>query len=263
MGANPQMFNIVNEAELSEVLSHYDTEYVIGVVDNALQNRFNPSSVVPQPNVVAAWEQNFKQIMAYYQYAEFITRIQAVRDETYKEIILRICKEFNLNFTIEDDVDWYSAAYFLYDFFVCNFNNYMIQFLSAYIYKERSGIYESMNLGELKKSKDSSTAYGKRIYKDIKLAVINANIDFVVQNIMGNDVSLGDIFMLTMPKDKVIYISSLVSPKEDFFKMVYGQVLASAVRPVILTEIRFALQSIAKAHDEYGHTEQMEENENA
>lgn len=249
MGANPYLFNIANEAELTSILSHYDSTYVFDVVDYAIQNRYNPSTVVQQPNVVAAWEQHFMQTKEYYNFPEFINRIEEVRIATYKEIIIRICTSFNLNFTIEDEVDWYSAAYFLYDLFVSGFNKYMIEFFSKYIYKEKSYIYDSMGLAALKKNKDSSTAYGKRLYKDIKLIVINANIDKVIENLCGIDIDLGSIITTIFPRDKANYIASLVSSKGDFYREYYVQLLHTPIRPVVLTEIRFGLQNLSRAND--------------
>lgn len=246
MAANPQLFNIVTEGELSEALAHYDTEYVLGVVDAAIANRFNANCAIPQPNVVAAWEQNFKQLMAYYTYDEFVQKITEVRNQTYKEIINRIMTKYNLNFTVDEEIDYYSAAYFLYDFFISNFNQYMVTFFANYIFKERSDIYESMNLAEKRKDKDTSTTYGKRLYKDVKLAVINANITDVVSYLLGVDISLENIMLLTMPRDNAIYMASLITANDDFYKNYYGEALNQPIWPILLNEIRFALQNLAK-----------------
>ncbi len=250
MAANPYQFNIMSEAELGEILSHYETEYVLNVVELAIRSRFNPSSILPQPNVVNAWEQNFKQIMSTFDNAAYNEKVMAVRNETYREIITKICKEFSLNFTIDDSVDLYSSAYFLYDFFVANFNTYMVQFFYTHIFKERSNIYESLGLATYRKSKDSSTSYGKRLYKDIKLAVINANIDMVTSSISANDIPLDYIINLVMPKDKANYMNTLVSDAGDFFKNHYYAVLQCDNRPAIITDIRFGLHNIATSHED-------------
>lgn len=246
-----QLYNVVNENQLTSILSHYDTEYVMNVLDNAMSSRFNPNAVLQQPNAVAAWEQNFKQLIAEFENsASSKQKIMQVREDTYKEIILRICNEFKLNFTIEDDVDWYSAAYYLYDFFVANFNTNLITFFSNYIYKERAGIYESMNLIEYRKNKDSSTLYGKKMYKDIKIAVINANIDYVVSNLCGIDINLLDIFALVYSQRELsAYMSNIVTSQGDFFKDYYAFIMQTSIKPILLTEIRFAIQSFAMAHD--------------
>ena len=261
MGANPYIYNIATETELAEVLSHYNTDYVLNILTNAINGKFNPNSImVSQPNLVSAWEINFKQIQEYYNYPEFIERIKYVRDTTYKEIIRMICRSYNLNFTTQDDdIDWYTAATMLYDFFVCNFNRYLIQFFSTYIYRERSTIYEDLNLASVRKSKDSTTTYGKRLYKDIKLVVINTAIDQVVSAIMANDISLTDIFTTVLPKEQAIYMDSIVSQAGDFFKESYGPSMNSTLRPVLLTEIRFALQKWAGLQDEFITTPVEEE----
>jgi hypothetical protein len=244
---NSSLYNVISENQLTEVLSHYDTNFVMSVLDNAIASRFNPNAVMRQPNVVAAWEQNFKQYLADFdEMADGKTRIYQVREDTYKEIIGRICKEFNLNFTIDDTVDLYSAAYYLYDFFVANFNANLVSFFCNYIYKERAEIYDSMDLASLRKNKDSSTIYGKKTYKDIRLAVINANIDRVISFICGFDVPMYNIFNIVYPqKELVYYLSTIISDNGDFFKNYYCTILDTSIRPILLTDIRLSIQNIA------------------
>ena len=102
--ANAMAYNVTTENELAEVLSHYNSDFVFSVVDDAMKKRFQSVPIIAMPNVVAAWEQNFKAIIA--QYGESATgEVSRVRDETYREIIDSICKEFSLNFTVDETVD--------------------------------------------------------------------------------------------------------------------------------------------------------------
>ena len=249
--ANMQNYNVVTENEVAVVLSHYNSDFVFSIVDNAMKRRFLEVPIIAVPNVVGAWEQNFKAIRAQYG-AENNEEIMRVRNETYKEIIDDICREFKLSFTIDDTVDLYSAAYHLYDLFVCKFIENMTTFFANYIYKERASIYDSLGLADKKKNKDSSTIYGKKIYKDIKLAVINANIDMVVSEICSMDIPFASIISLIYGNNSELkrYIISIVSADSDFMDNVYVPVMNSFIRPDIITSIRFKLQEIAMAHDQ-------------
>lgn len=249
--ANMQNYNVVTENEVAVVLSHYNSDFVFSIVDNAMKRRFLEVPIIAVPNVVGAWEQNFKAIRAQYG-AENNEEIMRVRNETYKEIIDDICGEFKLSFTIDDTIDLYSAAYHLYDLFVCKFIENMTTFFANYIYKERASIYDSLGLADKKKNKDSSTIYGKKIYKDIKLAVINANIDMVVSEICSMDIPFTSIISLIYGNNSELkrYIISIVSADSDFMDNVYVPVMNSFIRPDIITSIRFKLQEIAMAHDQ-------------
>lgn len=249
--ANMQNYNVVTENEVAVVLSHYNSDFVFSIVDNAMKRRFLEVPIIAVPNVVGAWEQNFKAIRAQYG-AENNEEIMRVRNETYKEIIDDICGEFKLSFTIDDTIDLYSAAYHLYDLFVCKFIENMTTFFANYIYKERASIYDSLGLADKKKNKDSSTIYGKKIYKDIKLAVINANIDMVVSEICSVDIPFTSIISLIYGNNSELkrYIISIVSADSDFMDNVYVPVMNSFIRPDIITSIRFKLQEIAMAHDQ-------------
>lgn len=249
--ANSQMYNVTTENELAEVLSHYNSEFVYSIVDEALKARFLRVPIAAMPNVVGAWEQNFKSIEEYYG-SDSHSEVLRVRNDTYREIIDTICREFQLNFTIDDTVDLYSAAFHLYDLMVCNFTANMTSFFANFIYKERGTIYDTLNLSEMKKNKDSSTIYGKKIYKDIKLAVINANIDQVVTEIAQMDIPFHTIIAMIYGSNSELckYYLTIVSTQQDFFQHAYLRVLNSDIRSDVITAIRFKLQEIAIAHDQ-------------
>ena len=249
--ANAMAYNVATENELAEVLSHYSSDFVFSVVDDAMKKRFQSVPIVAMPNVVAAWEQNFKTIIAQYGEAS-VVEVSRVRDETYREIIDIICKEFGLNFTIDDTVDLYSAAFHLYTFLVSNFIDNMTSFFANYIYKEKSNIYEALRLGDAKKNKDSSTIYSKKVFKDIRLALINANINMVIQYVCSMDlpfyIIVQSIFGYNSEMSK--YLTSIVSSaSNNFFNMVYIPVLNSDIMPEVITGIRLKICEFAKIND--------------
>ena len=70
--ANSHIYNVVTENELAEVLSHYNSEFIYSVVDEAMKNRFLSVPIVSPANVVGCWEQNFKSIISIYGNSESI-----------------------------------------------------------------------------------------------------------------------------------------------------------------------------------------------
>lgn len=243
-------YEMGTENELATILSHYDSNFVYDTINFQVNHVRNTAyNLTPIPNIVDAWEQNFKAIIDQYG-AEGMTQIQEVRQETYHEIINIICNAYGLSFTIED-VDPYTAAYTLYDIFVCNMSALTINFFAKYIYKERNALYDSMGLSEYKKNKDSSTIYGKKVYKDIKLAVINANIIKVIDNICA-----------AMEFDYPTFIMSSIENREtvDFILRItsdQGNFFTQNIIPMIkmnyaeyITGIRFQIQDLAIAHEQ-------------
>lgn len=245
-----RFYEMGTEQELSAILSHYDSNFVYDTINFQVNRVKNTAyNLTPIPNIVAAWEANFKAIIDQYG-SEAMTQIQEVRQETYREIIRIICAAYNLNFTI-DDVDPYAAAFTLYDVFVCNMSSNIIRFFASYIYKERSAIYDSMGLAEYKKNKDSSTIYGKRMYKDIKLAVINANIIKVIDNICGSMEFDYPTFVIASVNNIDIsnYILTITADQGGFFEQnVIPMIKANYAEYV--TGIRFMIQEIAASFEQ-------------
>lgn len=248
---NSERYNIVSENELAEVLAHFNTEFVMGIIDSAINNRHNPTAYMVNPNVVAAWNTNFDAIIQYYGSVEATERINTLRVDTYKEIITRICQYHGLNFTI-DEVNLYTAAFYLYQVFVANFLQYMDTFFAQYIVRETEAIYNALNFEELRKNKDTSTTYSKKVFKDPRLAIINANIDTVMRFLEGIDISFDQIIMSCgLTQQEAQYILSIVSDQENFYRNQYVRVMMDDnVRPIRLNSIRFIIRSIAAPGDE-------------
>ena len=248
---NSELYNIVSENELTEVIAHFNTEFIMTIVDSGINMRWNPSAYITNPNVVDAWDLNFKQIVDYYANQDMAERILVLRVDTYKEIIDRICKYHELNFTIEE-VDLYTAAHYIYQFFVCQFMYYMDQFFANYIVKEINSIADAMDFSVYRKNKDTSTIYNKRIYKDENIAVAVANIDKVMQFICGIDFSFDYILYNSgLTKQEADYLISIVSPQTDFFKSYYVTVMTNEfVRPTHLNNIRFMIRNLADPSNE-------------
>ena len=237
------------ENELATILSHYSPQFIYDIMNDQI-NRIKTSNIplTSPPNVVAAWEANFRAISAQYG-SEESPQIKETREETYNTIIDIICNAFNLNYTISN-TDPYTSALILYDFFICNLNQNIIQFFSRFIYNERDSLYESLGLSELKKNKDSSTLYAKRMYKDIRLAVMIANITKILNQICnGMEFDFYTFASVCVSPDYMDQLINLISEKGNFFAEVVVPIINSNLAEYV-TGIRLAIQEIATSSDQ-------------
>ena len=136
--------------------------------------------------------------------------------------------------------------------FVCNFAENLTTFFANFIYRERSSLYDSLGLADMKKNKDSSTIYGKKIYKDIKLAIINANIDMVIREVCAMEFPFHAIISLICGNTSELkkYILTIVSADNTFFQNAYVTALNSDIRAELITAIRIKLQKLALSHEQ-------------
>jgi len=262
MISNPNSYNISLEGEVSDILSHFNSDFVFDIIKDNINNRFNYFQLA-MVNIPASFEARFKT--AKLQFPENVDQIEEIRIDTYNQILNILANNFNVQINYNNITDVYSAAYYLYDFLVSNFSNNLVSFFANYIVKEKNSLYEGfanyivkeknslyegLQLARFKKSKDSSTIYAKKLYKNPKLAIINANLDYVIDNICAFDISFYTI-LNTIYQDKNIikYLSDICLPIYDFFKTTYASLLQSQYRPILLTNIRLEIQRLSINED--------------
>lgn len=233
---NSDAYTLITEKELAVLLSTFNSQYIFDITVDKLKDKYNSSFNLTKPNVVESFEQTFKNLLN--QYPMDRENILDTREEVYKEIINIIINEYGFILREDDNLNNYTLALYVYDFFVANFAKYISLFFANYLYNEKNNIYSYFRLEERKKEKDSSTIYGKKTYTtDIVLGVISANIVYILDNIMGFDITFEHILRYVY-KDEVIvnYLLTYISPTRDFYKEFYCEVFRNKdIRPIYIT----------------------------
>jgi hypothetical protein len=194
-----------------------------------------------KPNIINSIENNFKQLSI--NFPDRLEEIQQIRTDTYTQIIDTLCTEYHLQFLYRDDIDYYTSAQYMWDFLVCNFRAYMVNFFTRFIMKEKDSIYNALNLDKYKKAKDTNTIYGKDSFEDVRIAIISSNLKEILEYIKGFDISLYDIISFSYDKTRSEFISSiLVDADGSFYTNIYYSILEYNIADII-TDIKFMIQS--------------------
>lgn len=184
---NNREYELQSDNQLASILVQFDSDYAMNVVEDTLTQMFNRFDTLPKPNIVKAFKQTFQQLYANYPYDQ--EQISSKEKEMYRDVIEAVSKKYSFQFIENEDTDIYLAAMFIYDFFVSNFNNYLVSFFSRFLYEERDSIYSTFNLEQLKLNKDMSSNYGKAVFgQDNALLVITANLPLVLSYIKNMEV---------------------------------------------------------------------------
>lgn len=239
---NNKVYEIQANNQLSIILSQFDADYIVSIVDDTLQRQFNTFDLIGPPNAVIACEDLFKEY--YDTYPAEHDNIDDTRNELYREIIARICKWMGLSFNENAGVDIFTLARYMYDFYVAKFNKYLINFYDRYLEAEKDYIYTSMYLEDLPKNKDMSSIYSNMSFSNDKIiALIVSNIQYVLMHLKEMPVTDEYIYKTIYHDDSVVQLFiSNISSMNGVFNL-YNRVLFNPyLYPTIVTHIRMALQ---------------------
>lgn len=253
---NSNIYSMISEGEIAEILSEFNTNYIMYVIDSSIKNRFAYNPIVKNPNIINSYELNFKGMLS--EFPNDSDNIMSIRQETYLTIIDKICNEFNVQY-VGNQPDCYILAYNLYDLFVSGYSRNIINFFSNYIYKYCNEIYNNMGLDKYKKNKDSTTNYIRKIYGNNAkyIDIVIARIREVIYYISGFDIDLYTFLSFNYSKEMCDFLYSNIAPMGNIFKDEFCKVVDN---PAILTEIRIKLQSILTQELESQNQQQKEDN---
>lgn len=237
-------YDVTTEYNITEMMEHFDSNYIFDIINNKIDSiKFD--SVLPVPNIVSSFEENFKAM--YDRFPGDNDNIRMIRNQVYSDIIIVLCNRFNLEFNDADDsIDRYTAAHYLYDFLVCNRSTYLVNFFTAFIINNKDSICDSLDLEGYRKNKDSASAYNKRVHTDPKYGLICSNIPLVLQNISSLPVTLYDIFRSVYVNPQIVAMfDNMVIDKGNFFNDFYCSILnMPEYLPIVVVNIILSLQKL-------------------
>lgn len=242
-------YSIIRDGEVATLLSHFEHDFIYSVVTQSIQDKIRAYGM-NMPNIIISYEQHFREILETYPDSRLM--ILETRENTYKEIIGILCNHYQIVFNDNDMHDIYSSTVYLYELLVSNFQSNLVDFFVNYIIKEKNTIYDVLNFNTLKRSKDSSTLYSKKIYKDTRLGIVCANLDAVIDNINVFDIDFHTYLNTVYGYERrniAKHLELTITPINDFFKDYIVPCFMSNMRPILMTSIRLRLQELTSESD--------------
>ena len=242
---NPAVTNINIDNQLAGILSQFNDDYIMDIIDDSLENRFRLYDL-PMPNIVNSYEMIFKQLTNGF--SSNVNDIAETRTRVYRNIITKICEYYNLQFNDNSETDYFSAAYWLYDFLISRFTQNLINFYSLYLVNERESLDLNMGLSQMRRENDTVYSYSKRIFKDPKLAAVHANLEYVIDQMSAFDIDLWTILTYGYMSNPNLaqYIYGLVTDTGNFYKDQYVEAINSQDNDPadILMHIKMEIQQL-------------------
>ena len=234
------------DAAIGTILSNFSTEYVNHVISDSLQMKFRPFDG-PMPNYVDIL--NRQLLSVYYNSPDYKDKVNEVRVETFREIILKICSYYQLSFIGDFDNmspdEILGIAHVLYDIFISRFTDYMIDFFVSYIVQNADGIAAYLTNQEESNKPKESGLYEPKNYIDPKFIIIHANINQVIYNMASYDISLANLLLYFIgDKNMANRIISVISDCGDIYRNFYASyILDTRYSAGLLTNIKLKLQA--------------------
>ena len=235
-------FNIEAENACASLLSKFNSNYINDLCNYALSMKDAPT-IEPSPNIVNAAEITFNQLKEQFPVDQ--DNIMRVRDETHLEIIDRLCRFYEAQFIDPGYEYHFILARNMYYFLACGYSRCLIKFMAAHIYKNKEDLYQSLNIAETKKSKDTATIYSKKLFKnDQKLGLIIVNINEVLNYILGMDIPLEEILRyIFIEEDITILLCDSFKFTRDFYDFYKDTMKNDMYRPMLESNIVLQLQN--------------------
>ena len=248
--ANNKEYEIRANNQIAALLAQFDSGYVMDTIEDTLNQLFIQFDMIPRPNIVQSFETIFKEM--YNIYPTDLDNINQCRIETYHTIIDYICKKYDIRFIQPENIDSYSLAFFMYDFFIARLNIYMVQFYVRYIIDEKENIIQMLDMESIKKSKDANFNYNKIAFGNNEiLAAIASNLPIVLQKISTLPILDHQIYMYIYGQQPFIVqmLEESISPNVSIFSRYNSLLFNESLYGPILTNIRVQFQQTLSTID--------------
>lgn len=236
-------YSIVSDREIASVIGNFSSGMVMNTLHNILNDpdRLRYFSI---GNLVNAYETDYKVTVA--QHPDLAQDLAKARIDTYEAIINKLCDHFHLSVNLNGNMDLYSVASNMYQFLVAEFPQNVVNFYYNLMLREKNNLYHSYDLEALKKAKDSSTIYSRKVYKttDNKLWMIHTNLDTIITDMYAQDISLEQVLELCYANNKVLakFLSSFLLENHNFYQSFIIPFMNGVNRASTITHIRLQLQ---------------------
>lgn len=232
---------INTDRAISDILSNFSDDYIENMVSDSLSYKFRPFNT-RMPNIVYVLQEKFRCIYANYT-GDNKEQIDQTVNDTYMEIIETICKYYGLRIAAEiPDETLFSLAYVMYQIFVSEFTDRMINMFTDYIMNHIDDLIATMP----DKHKIIKTTYAKKLYtneiQNQNYIIIYDNLDYVLDVVETQDISLYNLLIYLSNPEIATFITSYIVDVGDIYRNCYvSYILDPASKTDMITSIKLKL----------------------
>ena len=226
------IMTVRSDSSMNEIMKNFSSDYVISIMYREIDNFKNLPMDISRPinNIVPVIEQEFHRLSEMYPYDK--ENLTTTRSEIYYNIIQTIGNQYKLIISFPEEYDLYKIALALYQFFICDLNNNIINFLTSFINNNIDSLFQM--LGGKKKDNKQPTTY---TYKNPNTMDVLSNMSGVMSYVSEMDITIHQ-FVQSNP---TIYniIKDYIDESDSFMReFVCPKLLDYQFSPILIASIK-------------------------
>lgn len=242
---NQAVMGISTDYGIATILGNFSDDFVEDTIKESITYRFRPYGLRSPnyPEILNTQLLNVKNHSVGYE-----DQIEDKRVEVMGNIIDTINEYYGL-YRIEDipDEQIYSLALVMYQIFVSEFTERMLNFYTQYIINNIGSIISALT----PEQKATKTSYAKKLYNSQNLIIIYDNMNYVVDLLASLDVPLDQLVTYLSDPQTANFITSYIGQVKDTYKFCFANyIIDPSTRPDIITAIRFKFVNLTIENNE-------------
>lgn len=230
---------ITTDYEITTILSNFSTNFIQDTIEDSINYKFRPFGL-RSPNYPEILNNQLNNVK--YHSCGYDEYIEETRVEMLQDIIETICNHYGLGIIGDiPDEQLYSMACIMYQIFVSEFTDRMINFFSSYIINNKESYLRFLTEDQL----NLKTNYAKKVYNDPILIAIYDNMGIVIDTLTTMDIPFHLLLGYLSDPQITEFITNFIADNGDIYKNHYAcYILDPSTKPDIITAIRMKFVSM-------------------
>ena len=238
MENNEASVGVYTDYGIATILSNFSEGMIQDIIKESLDYRFRPFGLrAPNyPEIINQQLSNVKMHSTGYD-----EQIEEQRVGSMNTIINTILEYYQLAQSSEiPDELIYSVCYILYQLFVSEFTERMVNFFTQYILNHIDSIINKIRMENINNTRTSKNSYVKKIYNNQDLELVYENMSYIVDILAGLDIPFGDLVAYLSDQKTADFLSIYIQDTGDIYKNYFARFLTDQTTSAdMITKIRF------------------------